>query len=65
MNKRIKLFLSTPTLYGEDANRIITEAKKLPSKKSIERNKRMLEKVRKATCKNGAPDQEPKLPKAQ
>ena len=35
-------------LTGIDAQRIIEEVKKRPSKEAIERNERMLEKVRKA-----------------
>lgn len=40
---RIKPIQATPTLSGEDARSIITQAQSKPSTRSIERNERMLE----------------------
>ena len=51
MSVKVKPIQPTPALSGIDAKRIITEVKKVPSKEAIDRNKRMLEKVRKAMSK--------------
>ena len=51
MSVKVKPIQPTPTLSGIDAQRIIAEVKKIPSKEAIERNKRMLEKVRRAMSK--------------
>ena len=48
MSIKVKPIQPTPTLSGIDAQRIIADVKKIPSKESIERNKKMLEMVRKA-----------------
>ena len=47
MRVKVKPIQPTPALSGIDAKRIIAEVKKAPSKEAIDRNKRMLEKVRK------------------
>lgn len=43
MSIYVKPIQPTPTLSGEDAKRIITQALTPPSKASIEKNKKMLE----------------------
>jgi len=51
MRVKVKPIQPTPALSGIDAKRIIAEVKKVPSKEAIDRNKRMLEKVRNAMSK--------------
>lgn len=51
MSVKVKPIQPTPTLSGIDAQRIVEEVKQCPSKKAIERNKRMVKIVRKAMKK--------------
>lgn len=51
MSVKVKPIQPTPALSGIDAQRIIEEVKIRPTKEAVERNKRMLGKVREAMNK--------------
>ena len=51
MSAKVKKIQPTPTLSGIDAQRIVEEVKRHPSKEAIEKNRRMVQIVRKSMKK--------------